>query len=70
VKALSVHHGRFDKSVPYIHTYNLAIALEKLGHPGLFFEILDGGHDFYPDRAFKWFDSLYNKDEDAVGLTG
>jgi dipeptidyl aminopeptidase/acylaminoacyl peptidase len=70
VKALSVHHGRFDKSVPYIHTYNLAIALEKLGHTGFFFEILDGGHDFYPDRAFKWFDSLYNKDEDAVGLTG
>lgn len=66
---LSVHHGRYDSSVPYTHTRNLAYALEALGAGSFFFEILDGGHDFYPDVAFKWFDKLYSKQK-AAGLTG
>ena len=67
---LSVHHGRFDKSVPCIHTINLAVALNALQPENFFFEILDGGHDFEPERAFAWFDKLLNKASDATELTG
>jgi len=55
---LSVHHGRFDKSVPYSHTINLARELEKLGPKNFFFEIFDGGHDILYEDAFRWFDKL------------
>lgn len=57
---LSIHHGRFDNSVPYTHTLNLAMKLEAMRHPELFFEIFDGGHDLKPEIAFNWFDKLYN----------
>ena len=57
---LSIHHGRFDNSVPYTHTLNLAMKLEAMRHPNLFFEIFDGGHELKPDIAFTWFDKLYN----------
>ena len=57
---LSIHHGRFDISVPYTHTLKLAMQLEAMRHPKLFFEIFDGGHEFKPDIAFNWFDKLYN----------
>lgn len=67
---LSVHHGRFDKSVPCIHTINLAVALNALQPENFFFEIFDGAHDFEPKRAFAWFDKLMNKAGDAAKLTG
>ena len=67
---LSVHHGRFDKSVPCIHTINLAVALNSLQPENFFFEIFDGGHDFEPKRAFAWFDKLMNKAGDTTKLTG
>ena len=57
---LSIHHGRFDNSVPYAHTLNLAMKLETMRHPRLFFEIFDGGHELKPEVAFTWFDKLYN----------
>lgn len=53
---LSVHHGRFDVSVPYTHTVNLALELEKMGAKQFFFEIFDGGHEILYDTAFRWFD--------------
>ena len=56
---LSIHHGRFDNSVPYTHTLNLAMKLESMRHPELFFEIFDGGHELKPEVAFTWFDKLY-----------
>lgn len=59
---LSVHHGRFDKSVPYSHTVNLALALEKLSPKNFFFEIFDGGHELLYDDAFRWFDKLAKPD--------
>lgn len=62
---LSVHHGRFDKSVPYSHTMNLALELEKLGAKNFFFEIFDGGHDIRGDIAFQWFDKLAKPDTKA-----
>ena len=67
---LSVHHGRFDKSVPCIHTINLAVALNALQPENFFFEIFDGGHDFEAKRAFAWFDKLLDKSNDATELTG
>lgn len=60
---LSVHHGRFDASVPYSHTVNLALEIEKLGPKSFFFEIFDGGHDLLYDTAFNWFDKLAEPDE-------
>ncbi len=67
---LSVHHGRFDKSVPCIHTINLAVALNALQPENFFFEVFDGGHESEPKRAFAWFDKLMNKAGDATELTG
>jgi dipeptidyl aminopeptidase/acylaminoacyl peptidase len=66
---LSVHHGRFDKSVPCIHTLNLAQALNNLEPENFFFEIFDGAHDFHPERAFAWFDKLYSQQDLATELT-
>ncbi|MDO9542715.1 MAG: prolyl oligopeptidase family serine peptidase [Kiritimatiellia bacterium] len=59
---LSVRHGRFDKSVPYSHTVNLALELERLGAKNFFFEIFDGAHDMHHDVAFQWFDRLVKPD--------
>ncbi len=55
---LSLHHGRFDKSVPYTHSFDFAVALEQYKPKRFFFEIFDGGHDIHYDRAFNWFESL------------
>lgn len=67
---LSVHHGRFDISVPCIHTINLAVALNALQPENFFFEIFDGGHECKPERAFAWFDKLQDKASTATELTG
>jgi dipeptidyl aminopeptidase/acylaminoacyl peptidase len=66
---LSVHHGRFDRSVPYSHTVNLALELEKLTPKNFFFEVFDGGHDIRRERAFLWFDSLAGRQAEEK-LTG
>ena len=58
---LFVHHGRFDKSVPYTHTVKLATELEKLKPEKFFFEIFDGGHELHYKRAFDWFDILIDE---------
>jgi len=65
---LSVHHGRFDKSVPYSHIINLAFALEKLGAKNFFFEIFDGGHEILYDVAFRWFDKLAKVNQESDKL--
>ncbi len=70
VKALSIHHGRYDKSVPYVHSLNLATALEKLGHNTLYFEIFDGAHEDNNPYTFAWFDKLYGKSPAEAELTG
>lgn len=67
---LSVHHGRFDKSVPYSHTLNLALAIEKTSPQRFFFEIFDGGHAMHAAVAFRWFDALAKSGEGGgVALT-
>ena len=67
---LSVHHGRFDKSVPCIHTINLAVALNALAPEKFFFEIFDGGHELREERAFAWFDKILDSADDTDELTG
>ena len=67
---LSVHHGRFDISVPCIHTTNLAVALNALEPDNFFFEIFDGEHEFKPQYSFAWFDKLMDKTSGATALTG
>ena len=54
---LAVHHGRFDRSVPYSHTWRLAQGLEAIGAGRFYFEIFDGGHELRYERAFAWFDA-------------
>jgi dipeptidyl aminopeptidase/acylaminoacyl peptidase len=55
---LCVHHGRYDRSVPYTHTWRLAQGMEAIGAQRFFSEIFDGGHELRYDRAFDWFDQL------------
>ncbi|MDD3926658.1 MAG: DUF2920 family protein [bacterium] len=66
-----VHHGRFDKSVPYTHTYNLVREIEKIdGEKNFFYEIFNGGHDIHYEEAFKWFDGHVNTSvKEAVRIT-
>lgn len=67
---LSVHHGRYDKSVPYSHTWSLVQALEPLAPQRFFYEIFDGGHELRNDAAFAWFDKLAGQPAAAGKLTG
>ncbi|MDD5597354.1 MAG: prolyl oligopeptidase family serine peptidase [Victivallaceae bacterium] len=67
---LSVHHGRFDKSVPCIHTINLAVALNALAPEKFFFEIFDGGHEAKSECAFAWFDKILGSSGNTTQLTG
>ena len=60
---LSVHHGRYDHSVPYTQTWNLALELERLGADRCFFDIFDGGHEIRYDVAFRWFDAQVHGSE-------
>jgi dipeptidyl aminopeptidase/acylaminoacyl peptidase len=65
-----VHHGRFDPSVPYTHTWRLAQMVEALGSKSFFFEIFNGGHDMYHEEALKWFEKFIDKDTADSRLTG
>ncbi|OQA81898.1 MAG: Prolyl oligopeptidase family protein [Lentisphaerae bacterium ADurb.Bin242] len=58
VRYLSVKHGRYDKSVPYVHTLKLAAALDALKPEAFFFEIFDGGHDSIYVESFALFESI------------
>jgi len=71
VKNLYLHHGRFDLSVPPVHSLMLAYALEAKGHPRFFFEIFNGGHDLQYPRAFMELDALLSsRSQDSDKLTG
>ena len=68
-RKVSVHHGRYDTSVPYAHTMNLFSLMEKHDPSNFFCEIFDGGHELDYKRAFEWFDKLLDK-KDKSELTG
>ncbi len=59
---IAVHHGRYDKNVPYTHSWRLAVELEKLQAQRFFFEVFDGGHELRYPVAFNWFDSLLGEE--------
>ena len=64
-----VHHGRYDRSVPYTQTLDFALEVEKHAPERFFFEIFDGAHELrYPD-AFMWFDDVLGAEE-GVEITG
>ncbi len=67
---LSIHHGRYDKSVPYTHTLELVKKLERLSPKRFFFEIFDGGHEIRYEQAFSWFDTIIQKIEAEDQLSG
>lgn len=58
---LSLHHGRYDRSVPYSHSWRMAEAIEAFKPKRFFFEVFDGGHELRYDAAFAWFDELLKK---------
>jgi dipeptidyl aminopeptidase/acylaminoacyl peptidase len=66
---LAVHHGRFDRSVPYGHTTALIGELERLGAERFYFEVFDGGHEIRYDAAFRWFERQLSSGAGA-GLSG
>jgi dipeptidyl aminopeptidase/acylaminoacyl peptidase len=67
---LAVHHGRFDRSVPYTHTRRLTQALEAMGAPRFYLDLFDGGHEIRYDVAFAWFDACSLQDAAGEALTG
>ena len=67
---VSVHHGRFDPSVPYTQTWRLAQEIERLRPERFFHEIFDGKHEIHAARAFAWFDALLAQDAAVETLTG
>jgi len=68
---LSVHHGRYDRSVPYTHTWRLAQEMERLGAERFFCDIFDGGHELVHQRAFAWLGQLADRERGSAGeVTG
>ncbi|MFH1569717.1 MAG: alpha/beta fold hydrolase [Gemmatimonadota bacterium] len=55
---LYVHHGRYDQSVRYNHSWQLAQQLEQHGAGRFYCEIFDGGHEIRYDVALAWFEAL------------
>ncbi len=68
---LYLHHGRLDPLVDYRQSWRLAQKLEEAGAERFYFEIFNGGHDIQYDRAFTWFDQVW-QEEQVIGerLTG
>ena len=58
-----VHHGRFDRSVPYTQTLEFALEVEKSNPERFFYEIFDGAHELRYADAFRWFDDVLAADE-------
>ncbi len=67
-RELSLNHGRFDPSVPCRQSIEL-INMIGAGAPGFFFRIFDGGHEFFEDQAFFWFDRII-AGKDGKKITG
>ena len=66
---ISIHHGRFDQSVPCTHTLDLVWELEKHTPDHCFHEIFDGGHELRYPRAFEWFEAQLEGKQQADELT-
>lgn len=66
---LAVHHGRHDAVVPFSHSWNFALALERHNPGRFYFEIFDGGHEIRYEDAFRWFDTLVDAEDELDATT-
>lgn len=67
---LKIFHGKFDKVVPYLQSYDLYTNIQELKtNARVFLDVFDGGHEMNMDVAFDWFLSQYKK-ERLTAVTG
>lgn len=66
---VSIHHGRRDPIVPYVHSLDLARKLAEIMPDRFFFEIFDGVHESFNRHSFEWFARLAGT-EDAADRIG
>lgn len=71
---LSIHHGKWDKAVPFTHSLNLyQQILYHRPNANVFCEIFDGAHDAHAPRAVAWFEEFLEGEhatENLRKLTG
>ena len=61
---LKIFHGKFDKVVSYLQSYDLYTNIQELNSDArVFLDIFDGGHEINMDVAFDWILSQYKKKE-------
>ena len=67
---ITIFHGKYDESVPFIHSLEIFNAIvEKYPRSRVFLDVFDGGHDTLLNRAAEWFESQYRAEE-AVAVSG
>ena len=66
---LSLHHGRHDDVVPYSHSLDMALKLEKTSK-SFYFDFFDGGHEQYPELSFSRFAAIAGKSTMFKTVTG
>ncbi len=61
---LKIFHGKYDDSVPFMHSVKLYNKLiEKYPDASVYLDIFDGGHEMRKDDAMRWILSQYKKIE-------
>lgn len=64
---LSIHHGKWDRAVPFTHSLNLyQQILYHRPDANVFCEIFNGGHDAHATRAMSWFEEFLAKKEEST----
>ena len=66
---LQLAHGRHDRSVPYIHSWQMACAIDSLAPKEFYFYLFPGAHELRLPDAFGFFDDTL-KTEAQNQLTG
>ena len=67
---VSIHHGRHDDVIPYIHSIAFAQKVEKAGNDQVYLDIFDGGHEQIPSHSFEWFAKLSGIRAGIIKITG
>ncbi|MDD3155643.1 MAG: hypothetical protein PHS41_12330, partial [Victivallaceae bacterium] len=60
---------RHDEIVPYRHSLEMALELEKRSK-NFYFDFFDGAHEQYPELSFAWFATLAGKSTRLQEITG
>ena len=67
---LKIFHGKFDKSVPYLQSFDLYTEITKANAKArVFLDVFDGGHSMNLDVGFDWLLSQYIEQE-LTQITG